>query len=97
MYISVYTYNTYKYVLKNNYIYTYIFVLMMHGLRLRVEGNRPRSPGPGRASRASASRTATPPLPAPPIGGQLLRRNKKRFRGGLVCQAYRLVHHSTLG
>ena len=27
----------------------------------------------------------------------LLRRNVKRFRGGLVFQAHRLLHHSTLG
>ena len=25
------------------------------------------------------------------------RRNEKRFRGGLVCKAHRLVYHSTLG
>ena len=28
---------------------------------------------------------------------QLLRRNVKRFRGGLVLKAHRLVYHSTLG
>ena len=28
---------------------------------------------------------------------ELLRRNVKRFRGGLVFKAHRLVHHSTLG
>ena len=28
---------------------------------------------------------------------QLLRRNVKRFRGGLVCKAHRRVYHSTLG
>ena len=28
---------------------------------------------------------------------QLLRRNVKRFRGGLVCKAHRLLYHSTLG
>ena len=28
---------------------------------------------------------------------QLLRRNVKRFRGGLVFKAHRLVYHSTLG
>ena len=28
---------------------------------------------------------------------QLLRRNVKRFRGGLVVKAHRLVYHSTLG
>jgi len=28
---------------------------------------------------------------------QLLSRNVKRFRGGLVCKAHRLVYHSTLG
>ena len=30
-------------------------------------------------------------------GSKLLRRNLKRFRGGLVFQAHRLVDHSTLG
>ena len=30
-------------------------------------------------------------------GGQLLRRNVKRFRRGLVFKAHRLVYHSTLG
>jgi hypothetical protein len=30
-------------------------------------------------------------------GEQLLRRNVKRFRGGLVFEANRLVCHSTLG
>ena len=29
--------------------------------------------------------------------GVLLRRNVKRFRGGLVFKAHRLVYHSTLG
>jgi len=29
--------------------------------------------------------------------GQLLRRNVKRFRGGLVLKAHRLLYHSTLG
>ena len=28
---------------------------------------------------------------------QLLRRNVKRFRGGLVFEAHRLLYHSTLG
>jgi len=28
---------------------------------------------------------------------QLIRRNVKRFRGGLVFKAHRLVYHSTLG
>jgi len=28
---------------------------------------------------------------------QLLRRNVKRFRGGLVFKAHRLLHHSSLG
>ena len=28
---------------------------------------------------------------------QQLYRNVQRFRGGLVCKAHRLVHHSTLG
>ena len=28
---------------------------------------------------------------------QLLRRNVKRFRGGLVCKANRLLRHSALG
>ena len=28
---------------------------------------------------------------------QLLRRNVKRFRGGLVFKAHRLLYHSTLG
>ena len=28
---------------------------------------------------------------------QILRRNVRRFRGGLVFEAHRLVHHSTLG
>ena len=28
---------------------------------------------------------------------QLLNRNVKRFRGGLVCKAHRLLNHSTLG
>ena len=32
-----------------------------------------------------------------PIEEQLLRRNVKRFRGGLVFKADRLLHHSTLG
>ena len=27
----------------------------------------------------------------------VLRRNVQRFRGGLVCKAHRLLHHSTLG
>ena len=27
----------------------------------------------------------------------MLRRNVKRFRGGLVYKAHRLLHHSTLG
>jgi len=31
------------------------------------------------------------------IQEQLLRRNVKRFRGGLVFKAHRLVYHSTLG
>jgi hypothetical protein len=31
------------------------------------------------------------------IQEQLLRRNVKRFRGGLVCKAHRLVYLSTLG
>jgi len=31
------------------------------------------------------------------IQSQLLRRNVKRFRGGLVFKAHRLVYHSTLG
>ena len=31
------------------------------------------------------------------ISEQLLRRNVKRFRGGLVCKAHRLVYPSTLG
>ena len=31
------------------------------------------------------------------ISDQLLRRNLKWFRGGLVCKAHRLVYHSTLG
>ena len=31
------------------------------------------------------------------IKGQLLRRNVKLFRGGLVFKAHRLLHHSTLG
>ena len=30
-------------------------------------------------------------------GTHTLRRNVKRFRGGLVCKAYRLLYHSTLG
>ena len=29
--------------------------------------------------------------------GRLLSRNVKRFRGGLVCKAHRLLYHSTLG
>ena len=29
--------------------------------------------------------------------GQLLHRNVKRFRGGLVVKAHRLLYHSTLG
>jgi len=32
-----------------------------------------------------------------PIEEQLLRRNVKRFRGGLVFKAHRLVYHSTIG
>ena len=28
---------------------------------------------------------------------QLVRKNLKRFRGGLVCEAHRLLYHSTLG
>ena len=31
------------------------------------------------------------------IEEQLLRRNVKRFRGGLVFKAHRLLYHSTLG
>ena len=31
------------------------------------------------------------------VYAQLLRRKEKRFRGGLVFQAHRLVYHSTLG
>jgi len=31
------------------------------------------------------------------IWKQLLRRIVKRFRGGLVSEAHRLLHHSTLG
>jgi len=31
------------------------------------------------------------------IQEQLLRRNVKRFQGGLVLKAHRLVYHSTLG
>ena len=31
------------------------------------------------------------------IQAQLLRRNVKRFRGGLVFKANRLLHHSTVG
>ena len=31
------------------------------------------------------------------LGLQLLRRNVKRFRGGLVFKAHRIVYHSTLG
>jgi len=31
------------------------------------------------------------------FGLELLRRNVKRFRGGLVFKAHRLVYHSTLG
>ena len=31
------------------------------------------------------------------IQDQLLRRNVKRFRGGLVFKAHRLLYHSTLG
>jgi hypothetical protein len=31
------------------------------------------------------------------ISEQLLRRNVKRFRGGLVCKAHRLVYHLTVG
>ena len=31
------------------------------------------------------------------ISQQLLRRNLRRFRGGLVFQANRLMYHSTLG
>ena len=37
-------------------------------------------------------------LPAPPLSRvQLLHRNVKRFRGGLVFKAHRLLYHSTLG
>jgi len=41
-----------------------------------------------------------PILPARPRdgrSGQLLSRNVKRFRGGLVFKAHRLLYHSTLG
>jgi len=31
------------------------------------------------------------------VSEQLLRRNVKRFRGGLVFEAHRLFYHSTLG
>ena len=31
------------------------------------------------------------------VSEQVLRSNVKRFRGGLVFKAYRLVYHSTLG
>jgi len=30
-------------------------------------------------------------------GGEVRRRNVKRFRGGLVFKAHLLLHHSTLG
>ena len=39
----------------------------------------------------------TPRAVSSPITSQLLGRNMMRFRGGLVCEAYRLVYHSTLG
>ena len=45
-------------------------------------------------SSCSASRRCQPQFP---IQEQLLRRNVKRSRGGLVCKAHRLVYHSTLG
>ena len=32
-----------------------------------------------------------------PVEVQLLRRNQKRFRGGLIFQAHGLLFHSTLG
>ena len=64
-----------------------------------------RGPGPcrgGRSRRASsgarARRARPPPLTdSAPAREQLLSRNVKRFRGGLVPQAHRLLYYSTLG
>jgi len=43
------------------------------------------------------SQLASGALTSARVGIQLLRRNVKRFRGGLIFKAHRLVYHSTLG
>jgi len=52
------------------------------------------------STRARASLTPalwSPPLAIPPQGEQLLYRSVKRFRGGLIFKAHRLMYLSTLG
>ena len=60
-------------------------------------GGRGQPPLRGGGARA-CPRGSAPGRPAAWEGqGQVLRRNVKRFRGGLVCKAHRLLYHSTLG
>ena len=53
------------------------------------------TPTPGRATFLVVLTSLKPPQPK--CGTKLLRRNVKRFRGGLVLKAHRLSYQSTLG
>jgi hypothetical protein len=58
---------------------------------------------PSKRKTLHSPRPPLPPVCAPEyhllfaIKEQLLRRNVKRFRGGLVCKAHRRLYHSNLG
>ena len=69
-------------------MYTYIYVLHIcsHAVYEALPDGLLSASSPGTASEQREIS----------IQGQLLSRNVKRFRGGIVFKAHRLVYHSTL-
>ena len=73
-----------------------ILVLVREGARARLR--EPRRGGRGGAAPWAALRVAqVRDLREFSIQGQLLRRNVKRFRRGLVCKARKRVYHPAVG
>jgi hypothetical protein len=86
-----------KIVLSSKFIWTKFIIYKCFGMRVRTRAESTAFP---KDCSDCVVRVDFPDLQRSKVDGiweQLLRRNVKRFRGGLVFNADRLVHHSTLG